>query len=263
MTAEVADTVERYTAKEDYRISHAGFGGTLVGNALTLRALRTTLEQVMTDGAYAHMSSLAERFESGVVELIGVRGLPWHVTRLGARVEYLFSRRAPRSGGEVAAAGVALLASYGLDLRFGLLYVLVNLPFLLLAGFRLGWWFVGRTLLGVALVGGFAELHPAVFEIAALATPYAVVVGNLLIGIGMLVLFRHGASLGGFNVVALLAQQRLGWRAGYVQMALDITVILAALAVVDPGLVLWSALGGAVLNLVLALNHRPGRYLGA
>lgn len=159
-------------------------------------------------------------------------------------------------------AGVALLAAYGLDLRFGPLYLLVNVPFLALAAHQLGWSFVRRTLVAVALVAGFAELHPLVFDVGAIATPYAVVVGNLLAGMGMLVLFRHGGSLGGFNVVALLAQQRLGWRAGYVQMALDVTVILGALAMVAPGLVLWSALGGAVLNLVLALNHRPGRYLG-
>ncbi|MBA0126630.1 aspartate aminotransferase family protein [Haloechinothrix sp. YIM 98757] len=100
MTAEVAETFERYTAKDGHRISHAGFGGTLAGNALTLAALRTTLEEVMTEEAYARMSALAERFERGVTEVIGKHGLPWHSTRLGARVEYLFSARAPRDGGE-------------------------------------------------------------------------------------------------------------------------------------------------------------------
>ncbi|WP_308282684.1 aspartate aminotransferase family protein [Pseudonocardia nigra] len=100
MTAEVAAAFERYTAKDDYRISHAGFGGTLVANALTLRALRATLEQVMTDEAYAYMSALAERFEHGVARVVADHALPWHITRIGARVEYLFSPRAPRDGGE-------------------------------------------------------------------------------------------------------------------------------------------------------------------
>ncbi|WP_034271374.1 aspartate aminotransferase family protein [Haloechinothrix halophila] len=100
MTERVAEVFLRYTAKDDYRISHAGFGGTLVGNALTLRAMRTTLEQVMTDDAYRHMAALAERFDAGVAEVIDQHRLPWHVTRLGARVEYLFSPRAPRDGGE-------------------------------------------------------------------------------------------------------------------------------------------------------------------
>src|SRR5664280_1337097 len=77
-----------------------------------------------------------------------------------------------------------------------------------------------------------------------------------------LILFRHKSSLGGLNTVALLAQERFGWRAGYVQLALDGTIIVASLAIVAPAVVALSAAGAVVLNLVLALNHRPGRYLG-
>ena len=63
---------------------------------------------------------------------------------------------------------------------------------------------------------------------------YAILAGNLLIGIGVLIVFRHSASLGGFNVLALLAQERLGWRAGHVQMGFDVAVVLLALTVVPP-----------------------------
>ena len=93
-------------------------------------------------------------------------------------------------------------------------------------------------------------------------TWYVIVLGNLVVGVGLLVLFRHRASLGGFGILALILQERLGWRAGYVQMALDVAVVASAFLVVAPSLVLWSALGAVVLNLVLALNHKPGRYLG-
>ena len=92
---------------------------------------------------------------------------------------------------------------------------------------------------------------------------YAALVGNLLAGVGILVVFRHGSSLGGFNVVALMCQERLGLRAGYVQMALDVAVVLAFAAVSDLGVVLASGAGAVLLNLVIALNHRPGRYAGA
>ena len=78
----------------------------------------------------------------------------------------------------------------------------------------------------------------------------------------MLILFRHGSSLGGFNTLALLAQERYGWRAGYVQLALDATIVVASLSIVSPTMVALSALGAVVVNLVLAFNHRPGRYLG-
>jgi len=100
-------------------------------------------------------------------------------------------------------------------------------------------------------------------DIDRISAPYAAVGGNLIAGIGLLIVFRHGASLGGFNIVALVAQERLGWRAGYVQMVLDVLVVVGALTVVAPQNVLLSAVGAVVLNLVLALNHRPGRYTGA
>jgi uncharacterized membrane-anchored protein YitT (DUF2179 family) len=78
----------------------------------------------------------------------------------------------------------------------------------------------------------------------------------------MLMLFRHRSSLGGLNTLALIVQDRVGWRAGYVQMAFDVVIITASLFVVPPANVLLSATGAVVLNIVLALNHRPGRYLG-
>lgn len=160
-------------------------------------------------------------------------------------------------------AGLALLISYAAPVPFGVLFVAVNLPFFALAAWKKGWAFTVRSLLCVLLVSGFSELHHRMAEFAELRAMYAVIGGNLLIGIGLLIVFRHGASLGGFNVLALLAQEKLGWRAGYVQMGLDVAVVLGALFVVSAQTVLLSALGAAALNLVLALNHRPGRYLGA
>ena len=87
--------------------------------------------------------------------------------------------------------------------------------------------------------------------------------GGLLMGAGMLMLFRHQSSLGGFNVVALMLQERRGWRTGYVQLGMDAAVLVAAMAVTDGPRVLWSALGAVALNLALSFNHRPGRYLAA
>jgi glutamate-1-semialdehyde 2,1-aminomutase len=80
-----------------------GIGGTLAGNALSVAAMRATLEYVLTDAAYEHMIPLGERFAAGVQEVIEERRLPWHVTRLGCRAEYLFTADRPRSGGEAAA----------------------------------------------------------------------------------------------------------------------------------------------------------------
>lgn len=159
-------------------------------------------------------------------------------------------------------AGLSLLLSYFLDRSFGTLFVLVNLPFFALAAWKKGWNFTARTMLSVALVSGLSHLHTSAFGTLSLAPAYASIAGNLLTGVGMLILFRHRSSLGGFNIVALLAQERLGWRAGYVQLCLDAIILMTALGVVSPTRVLFSTLGAVVLNISLATNHRPGRYLG-
>jgi len=142
------------------------------------------------------------------------------------------------------------------------LFFVVNAPFFALAVWKKGWRFTIRTAISVALVSLFSSLHPLMVTNLDLQPVYGVLAGNLLVGIGLLVVFRHGSSLGGFNIVALVVQERFGFRAGYAQMILDVIVILLGLTVVSLVSVVWSALGAVLLNLVLALNHRPGRYTG-
>jgi glutamate-1-semialdehyde 2,1-aminomutase len=81
-----------------------GIGGTLAGNPLSLAAARATLAEVLTDAAFEHMIALSERFERGVAEAIAEHGLPWQVTRLGCRAEYMFAPQPPGTGSEAAAA---------------------------------------------------------------------------------------------------------------------------------------------------------------
>jgi glutamate-1-semialdehyde 2,1-aminomutase len=66
--------------------------------------MRAALTEVLTRESYARTISLAERFERGVREAIEGYGAPWHVTRLGSRVEYAFTPERPRTGREAAAA---------------------------------------------------------------------------------------------------------------------------------------------------------------
>jgi glutamate-1-semialdehyde 2,1-aminomutase len=101
-----AALADRIAAAEDADLEDTGgVGGTLAGNALSLAATRATLEQVLTDDAFARMSGLRERFVAEVEQSLAARGAPWCVISLGARAEYRFSPEPPRSGGESAAAG--------------------------------------------------------------------------------------------------------------------------------------------------------------
>jgi glutamate-1-semialdehyde aminotransferase len=89
-----------------------GIGGTLAGNALSLAAARATLEEVLTDEAFDHMTAMAERFEAGVNDVIASRGVPWNAVRLGCRVEYHFQAAPPRNGSEAVAADDRELGRY-------------------------------------------------------------------------------------------------------------------------------------------------------
>lgn len=158
-------------------------------------------------------------------------------------------------------AGIAFLLHYATGWNFSLVFFLINLPFYGLAWKRMGPLFTLKTFAAVALLSVFAQWVPAWLSIAELNTAFAAVAGGLLTGAGMLMLFRHRASLGGFNVLVLFLQERFGWRAGHVQMAMDCTIVLAAFAVVDWTQIVWSVVGAVVLNMSLAINHRPGRYM--
>lgn len=103
MTADVADRIAAEVDLEDVDVG--GIGGTLAGNALSLAAMRTTLTEVLTEQAYARMRPLGDRWADGVDAGIAAHGLPWHCNRLGARAEYTFTPRAPRTGAEAHAAG--------------------------------------------------------------------------------------------------------------------------------------------------------------
>ena len=95
-TDEVADRI--HTSIEREASDVGGIGGTLAGNALSLAAIRATLTEVLTDEAFARMIPLAERFEAGVNGVLAANGVPWHVTRLGARAEYHFLAEPPKNG---------------------------------------------------------------------------------------------------------------------------------------------------------------------
>lgn len=159
-------------------------------------------------------------------------------------------------------AGLALLLDYATGIPLMFMFPLVNLPFIALALWKKGWDFTLRTVVAVLLVSALASLHPLMFTEVAINPVYGTFAGNLLCGMGLLIIFRHKSSLGGVNILALLVQERLGWSAGYVQMGVDVIIVVAAFAVSPWPTVLLSAAGVVVLNLVLALNHRPGRYTG-
>lgn len=159
-------------------------------------------------------------------------------------------------------AGIAFLISYASGISVALLFFGLSLPFFVLAWRRLGPAFTLKSFAAVALVSICTALAPKVVRFEFLDPWLASVLGGFLIGFGLLALLRHGASVGGVNIVAQWLQHSRGYSAGRVQMTVDVLVVLAALWVVPAERVLQSIAGAVAIGAILALNHRPGRYLG-
>lgn len=172
---------------------------------------------------------------------------------------YLLKASGAVTGGT---AGLALLLDQATDLPFWLIFTVVNLPFAVLALWKKGLRFTILTCICIAGVAGLSVVNAHLLPVAGLEPIYGVLAGNLLAGVGLLILFRHGASVGGVNIVALLLQEKTGFRAGWTQMTLDVLVVLSSLLVLPWPTVVLSAAGAVVMSVVLAMNHREGRYIG-
>ena len=158
-------------------------------------------------------------------------------------------------------AGLAVLLSYLTGFGFGPVFFAVNLPFYWLGYRRMGLGFTLKTFAAVALMSGLSMLMPTWVEFGALSTPVGAILFGAISGSALLALFRHGASLGGVGILALILQDKTGFRAGQTQLIFDAALFAAALAVLPAPTVMWSALGALVVNLVITINHRRDRYI--
>lgn len=170
----------------------------------------------------------------------------------------LFKKAGLLTGGT---SGIAFLAYYLAAIPFGVGFFVINLPFYILALLRMGWRFTLKTFCAVALVSVLSETHGYFIEIGRLAPFYAATLGGLMLGMGFIVLFRHQASLGGINILALYLQDRYKIPVGKFQLGIDLLVLAASQFAVHWLLIAASILASAVMNLVLWINHRRDRYV--
>ena len=134
------------------------------------------------------------------------------------------------------------------------MFFVVSLPFFFLAWSKRGPDFTIRTIaavLGISLLGPqlarvitFENLEPMV----------AAGVGGACGSIGVIALFRHKASAGGGTILALVVEQKTGFKAGWFQLCVDAAIFLGAAFVLSWDLLIVSFLGAAVTNLLIAWN---------
>ncbi|WP_426416397.1 YitT family protein [Aestuariirhabdus sp. LZHN29] len=157
--------------------------------------------------------------------------------------------------------GLALLLQKLTGVTFGVLFVALNLPFFYLALKQMGPRFTLKTFASIIMVALATEFLDRAITLESANEVYCGAMGGLMIGCGLLILFRHKASLGGFNILALYVQKRYGISAGKFQMGLDCGIVFASFFVVTPWILFVSVIGAVAVNLAIAVNHKPGRYV--
>ncbi|NVK57636.1 MAG: YitT family protein [Alteromonadaceae bacterium] len=158
-------------------------------------------------------------------------------------------------------AGLAMALDALLPFNFGQLFFVINIPFYYLSWRQMGWAFTLKTFISVSLVALLTQTIPLVVQFNHISVVFSSAVGGVLIGLGVLAMFRHKSSLGGIGILAFYLQNKYGLSAGKFQMVADITIVFSSYFLTDLRGLLFSILAAFLLNLVIAVNHKEGRYI--
>ncbi len=96
----VADRIRTYLASRGD--GRSGIGTTLSGSRIQLALIKTVLQKYMTADTFRPLISLAKNLETGIAQCFIKHGVPWHVTRVGARVEFMCCPKPPQNGYEAS-----------------------------------------------------------------------------------------------------------------------------------------------------------------
>ncbi|MGI2168836.1 YitT family protein [Shewanella sp. MF05960] len=157
-------------------------------------------------------------------------------------------------------AGIAIIGMHLSSLSFGVLFFLVNVPFYYIAWTKLSKRFTINTFISVSIISVMTDYMPMLIHIDNVHPVFAASVGGMLIGVGMLIMFRHKSSLGGLGILALYLQNKYSIRAGNFGLLVDTIILSSSLLMFPVEVVFLSVMGAAMLNVLIAINHKPGRY---
>jgi glutamate-1-semialdehyde 2,1-aminomutase len=100
VSAAFAQRILTYLAEKPE--GRSGIGTTLSGSRIQLALIKTVLKTFFTQEAFAPLIERAMRLERGIADVIIKYGVDWHVTRVGARVEFMCCPTPPRNGYEAS-----------------------------------------------------------------------------------------------------------------------------------------------------------------
>lgn len=157
-------------------------------------------------------------------------------------------------------AGLAIIGMELSELSFGVLFFVGNLPFYYIAWTKLSKRFTVNTFISVTVVAVMTEQMGSLIDIKSIDPLFSSLAGGVLLGMGVLIMFRHKSSLGGLGIMALYLQNRFNIRAGHFGLAVDAVILSSSIIVFNLQVVVLSVLAAAVMNVLIAVNHKPGRY---
>ncbi|MGO3739797.1 YitT family protein [Marinomonas foliarum] len=156
-------------------------------------------------------------------------------------------------------AGVSMILLRLTDLSFGTLFFLLNIPFYILAWCTLGRDFTIRTFVSVSLLSALSELMKH-YVVLSIHPGLSGALGGLLVGFGLIILFRHNASLGGLNILAVYLERRFSIHASKTTLFADISVLIAAVIFLDLSQLGYSLVAFLLLSSVVGRYHRPPKW---
>lgn len=156
-------------------------------------------------------------------------------------------------------AGAGMILLRVTDLSFGQLFFMLNIPFYILAWYTLGRDFTLRTFASVSLLSLLSELMKQ-YVVLSIHPLLSGALGGLLVGFGLIILFRHNASLGGLNILSVFLERRFGIHASKTTLVADIAVLMAAVVFLDWSHLGYSLLAFLLLSSVVGRYHRPPKW---
>jgi len=148
-------------------------------------------------------------------------------------------------------AGLALSISYLIPLSFPLLFILINIPFFLLSLKKMGKKFTFATIAAVSTVTLFSSLLSNIHIKDSIHPLLGSIIGGCIIGIGTIILFMNGSSLGGAQILSVTLQKQFNWNMGKTNFIFDFFVIGAGVYSVGIAKALYSIVSVFIISWMM------------
>ena len=102
-------------------------------------------------------------------------------------------------------SGLATITYYFFDIPMGLATIILNIPLFIVAFYKLGIEFIGKTVLGTLSLAIFLDIFDK-FQPITTDRFLASIYGGIIAGLGTSIIFKIGASTGGTDLISNIAR---------------------------------------------------------